>query len=138
MQPERGPERGRRLADGAERVRHQRAAARPGFGEQHGVGPAHVLPDDRAPEAEDLAERLGDFRGGREIRERVACRVVEGVGAGHEPVEPLGHRRARQTMNAPISTIGTDSSWPMVAPSNRNPRNGSGSRKNSPMIRKMP
>ena len=50
MQPQRRGEVGRHLPHGAQRVGHQRAAARPGLGEQHRVGRADALPGDGRPE----------------------------------------------------------------------------------------
>ncbi len=79
-------------------------------------------------------------------------RVVRRVGAGEEGVEPLqgqadtvsaagvaqaGRRCARTTSTSPAISMGSDSSWPIVAPANRKPRNASGSRKNSLTMRAM-
>ena len=84
-----GPEIRRHPADGAQRVRHQRAAARPGLRQHNRVGPAEQRPAYRRPGAEHFAEGLADLGGCREIGERVAVGVICRIGARHERVQPL-------------------------------------------------
>ncbi len=72
-------------------------------------------------------------------RERVPLRgggAAPLLGFGAKP--NLASHRTRRTSQMPAITIGTDSSWPIVAPANRKPRNASGWRKNSPVIRASP
>ena len=63
-------------------------------------------------------------------------RVVGGVGARHEAVQPL-HQRVRRISQALAISIGMHSNWPIVTPPIRKPRNTSGSRKNSQVMRAM-
>ena len=61
MQAQRGVEGGGDAGDGADRVRHQRAAAGAGFGQDHLVRPAQGFPGDGGPGAQDLAKGLADL-----------------------------------------------------------------------------
>ena len=79
----------RHAADRPQRVGHQRAAARPGFHQQHRVRPADQLPGHRRPQPEDLAEHLADLRRRGEVARTDRARVIGRVGARHEPVEPF-------------------------------------------------
>src|SRR5208283_5152398 len=95
--------------------------------------------------AEQLAEDLADLRRRCEVGIRIVRRVIGGVGARHEVVEPLHQAavvamgcvtgRERTISTTPATSSGIDSSCPIVAPAHRKPRNASGSRKNSPMMR---
>ena len=137
MQPHRRPERRRHLAHRPQSIGHQRAPPRPALHQQHRVRPSDQLPGHRRPQPQDLAKHLADLRRSGEVAERIVCRVVGRIGARHEAIEPL-HHRVRRISHAPAISIGIDSNWPIVAPPIRYPRNTSGSRKNSPMMRATP
>jgi hypothetical protein len=144
MHPQRPPERDGHFAHRAQRVRHQRAAARPAFHQQHRVRPAHLLPGDRGPQPEHLAEGLGDLGCRGEVpgpaEGRRLPRVVGRDRPGHVPVQAFRHAGARALAisQPPTRIIGSDSNCPMVAPANRKPRCASGWRKNSPTRRATP
>src|SRR5262245_3998039 len=82
---------------GAQRIAHQGAPARPELDEAEGSGLAHGLPDDRAPQSDQLPEHLADLRSSDEVAgspDRIARGVVAVEGmretGQHEPV--YGHR----------------------------------------------
>ena len=62
-----GIAKGRHGLRGAQRIGQQRAPAGAELDEAHGPGPAHGLPDRRAPEADQLAEHLAHLRRGDEV-----------------------------------------------------------------------
>ena len=148
MHAQGGAEGGRGLADGAQRIGHQRAPARAAFGQDHGVGTSHRLPCHGAPGAEHLAKGLGDLGRGGEIARaaelRCLPRVIGGDRPCHEAIEAFRHQaaagrdRARRISHSPTATIGTDSTCPMVIPAKRKPRWASGWRNNSPISRATP
>jgi hypothetical protein len=106
MNVDRGAEFGRGLAGGAQRVGHQRAAAGAELDQPQRRRRPHGLPDHGAPQADELAEDLADFRRGDEIAlgaQRVAAHVVAVLGMaqrlGHEAGQrdrPLGGDDAAQ------------------------------------------
>ena len=150
---------------GAQRVGHQRAAARPELDQPHVARRAHRRHTVAAHSADQLAEHLADLGRGDEIAaapERIARHVVavlrmaeaerHVVGDRHRPVglddapdlrferrhaprlaqRCSGGRRIATTIIAtPNSSIGIDSTMPMVSPPHRKPICGSGSRNNS-------
>ena len=158
----------RRDAAGAQSVRHQSSAPRPQLHELHALGVIHRAPDMGGPESDQLAKHLRNLGRGDKISigaERVAGDVIPMFGVSetqfHEPVErhrpfgvdddadlvgqfrqtfvsSAGRLRARNTSAIPSAISGSDSNMPMVAPPNRNPNCGSGSRKNSAAIRATP
>ena len=72
---------------GAQGVGHESAAAGAGFGEHYLLRRVQHRPGDFGPSAEELAEDLGHFRGGRKVGSKIIVGVIGGVGAGHEMVE---------------------------------------------------
>ena len=147
-------------------VGRQRAASGAEFHQPNRVRRTHRPPDLDAPRADQFAEHLADLRRGGEVAggaERIAGRVVavfrmserfghvvgqaQRAALGDSPAQQrrqLRHaaerrrRAARSTNHRPISSIGSDSSWPMVRPCMMKPRCASGSRNSSQNDRKTP
>ena len=143
MHRQRRPKRRHRLGNRPQRVRHQRSPPRPGLDQQHRRRRPQQPPRHRRPQAQNFPEHLADFRRGRKIRERIVGRVIRRVGPRHEGIQalrlPLGHQGDdRRISQIPARTIGMDNNCPIVAPAKRKPRNASGSRKNSPVMRANP
>ena len=136
-------------ADGAQRVGHQRAAAGARLAQSTGSGRAHLLPGHRRTRRRGTRRRPGEISGAvvkSPPPKGSRAGVIGRGGPRHEGVEPLHAAQAgdgdrpgaqHQPERRPAS-IGSDSSWPIVAPAKRKPRCASGWRKNSPMMRATP
>src|ERR1700736_6350478 len=72
------------------------------------------------------------------LGDRLADEIFERVHAGLFMPRPAGRRQARTIKTMPAAIKGSDKSMPMVAPPNRKPSCGSGSRKNSHANRAIP
>ena len=79
-------------ARGAERVAHQRSASRSAFDEAHARRRSHAGPDLGRPEADQLAEHLGDFGRRGEVAgraERIAVHVIAELGMSERDLHVL-------------------------------------------------
>ena len=156
-----GPQKiGRGIFGDAQHVAYQRAAAGTQFHQIKGWRLAHEFPGGDAPDADQFAEDLRDFRRGDEIA-RLAQRIARHVVAvsrmteaqahvaveRHRPVagddlanEPFKRRQGRDRSSSQIPTAqsGAERIMPMVTKPAKVPRCASGSRKNSTAIRDIP
>ena len=135
---------GRDPADGADHVLHQRAATGADLGDRHWQGFSARPPRLDEPDGDKFAEHLADLGGGDEVAlgaERLARRVVAVVGVEQADRHVVRDRDrsggadqagdlfaeavhaaeratcdlARQIAQKPKSTIGADSTMPMVS-----------------------